>query len=198
MKTHRERRFPLELMKKGYIGDGKLDSVLQQGIRIEKAEASEAKDKRRILNSIAKKQDLDSEPDPQDPEFEKVNKILRSIIAEHAVNQSAKAGQQKETIEVVCADTEREKLTLDFSNCQELSDVSALAALGNLKKITQLTLDFVGCSKLSDVSSLAALGNLQKLEQLRLSFAGCSKLSDVSRTQMKALNDSRPGSELFF
>ena len=120
-------------MKKGYIGDGKLDSVLQQGIRIEKAEASEAKDKRRILNSIAKKQDLDSEPDPQDPAFEKVNKKLRSIIAEHAVNHSAKAGQQKETIEVVCADTEREKLTLDFSNCQELSDVSSLAALGNLQ-----------------------------------------------------------------
>ena len=161
-------------MKKGYIGDGKLDSVLQQGIRIEKAEASEAKDKRRILNSIAKKQDLDSEPDPQDPAFEKVNKNLRSIIAEHAVNQSAKAGQQKETIEVVCADTEREKLTLDFSHCH--------------------------CSQLSDVSALAALGNLQKLAQLTLQFWGCSELSDVSRAQMKALNDlidSRPGSVRF-
>ena len=42
-KSNREYRFPLELMEKGY------------DIRIEEAEASQEKDKRSILNSIAKK-----------------------------------------------------------------------------------------------------------------------------------------------
>ena len=40
--------------------------------------------------------------------------------------------------------------------------------------IAQLTLDFGECSQLSDVSALAALGGLQNLAQLTLNFGNCS------------------------
>ena len=44
------------------------------------------------------------------------------------------------------------QLTLDFGYCSQLSDVSALAALGGLQNLAQLTLDFEGCSQLSDAN----------------------------------------------
>merc|ERR1711871_289524 len=72
MKAHRESGFPLELMEKGF------------GIRIESAVASMEKDKRSILNSIAKKP-LDSDPPTKDPAFKQVNRTLRSLLAENAV-----------------------------------------------------------------------------------------------------------------
>ena len=39
----------------------------------------------------------------------------------------------------------------------ERTYVTALAALGNLPKLTRLTLNFVGCSQLSGVSALASM-----------------------------------------
>ena len=55
IKAARERGFPLELMEKGY------------GLDITKAQASKAKDRQHILNSIARKE-LSSEPDLSSPE----------------------------------------------------------------------------------------------------------------------------------
>ena len=80
MKATRERRFPLELMEKGYSLD------------ITAADASRPEDKRHILNSIAKT-DLEAEPDLTDPEFARVNAVLRSTLAEHAALKAAEAGR---------------------------------------------------------------------------------------------------------
>ena len=122
-------------------------------IQIELAEASKKEDKQNIMNSITKKP-LDSTPDPSDEAFSRVNRTLRSMLAEHAARHSAVAGKLQKTIEVLCGDDEREKLTLNFQHCSQLSDVSALAALGDLQNLAQLDLNFGDCSHLSDVSAL--------------------------------------------
>ena len=77
-KTCREEGFPLRIMEKGY------------DIQIELADASREEDKRNIMNSITKKP-LDSTPDPSDEAFSKVNRTLRSMLAEHAARHSAVA-----------------------------------------------------------------------------------------------------------
>ena len=77
-KVDREKRFPLRVMEKGY------------DIQIESAQATRDEDKRNIMNSITKKP-LDSTPDPSDEAFSRVNRTLRSMLAEHAARHSAVA-----------------------------------------------------------------------------------------------------------
>jgi hypothetical protein len=55
---------------------------------------------------------------------------------------------------------------LDFTSCSQLRDLSALASLGQLPKLSQLTLDLEYCSQLSDLSTLAALATFAGLQQL--------------------------------
>ena len=135
----RESGFPLRLMEKGY------------DFQIELAQASREDDKRNIMNSITK-QPLDSTPDPSDEAFSRVSRTLRSMLAEHAARHSAEAGQLQKAVEFLCGDEERKKLTLNFYSCSQLSDVSALAALGGLQNIAQLNLYFGGCLQLSDAN----------------------------------------------
>ena len=81
--------------------------------QIELAQASRDEDKRNIMNSITKKP-LDSTPDPSDEAFSRVNRTLRSMLAEHAARKSADAGKLHKTMGFVCGDEERKKLPLSF------------------------------------------------------------------------------------
>ena len=84
---------------------------------------------------------------------------------------------------------------MNFADCRQLSDVSALAALGGLQNLAQLRLKSggtFGCCLLSDVSALAALGGLQNRAQLDLNFERCSELSDVSALGWAASQKLQP------
>merc|ERR1719213_1078319 len=84
MKNNRQSSFPLELMEKAF------------DIQVEKGETRNLKDRRHLLNSIVntlenKKGDLDSEPDLESETYDRINRILRSTVAEHALNHSLQA-----------------------------------------------------------------------------------------------------------
>ena len=138
----REQDFPLELLEQGYE------------IRVEDGQASQEKDRKRILNSIAAKP-LESEPDLHHPAYGEVNQTLRSMVAAHGIGRSARAGQLEKAIAVVCGDRNQTKLELNLSWCDALDDVAPLAKLGELQSLQQLTLVLARCEALVDVASLA-------------------------------------------
>ena len=170
MKATRERRFPLERMEKGYSLD------------ITAADASRPKDKRHILNSIAKRDDLEAEPDLTDPEFARVNAVLRSTLAEHAALRAADEGRLKDAVAVATAgkDAEAElacvhEIALQlykmgkFKDAEELHrDVLARreAALGEEHPATLASVNELGLV-------LKAMGRLEEAEPLlRRALAG--------------------------
>merc|ERR1719379_2756224 len=122
-KLSRERHFPLHLIETGY-----------SKIRMQDAEASVPEDKIRILDSIAA-----NAADREDA-FDRVNRELRAMLAEPALNQSAQKGSLQKAMDILLADTHRTKVTLDLSNCFELSDLTPLRALEHLQNLNQLTL----------------------------------------------------------
>ena len=164
----RESAFPLHLIETGY-----------SKIRIQDAEASVPDDKTRILDSIAA-----NAADREDA-FDRVNRELRAMLAEPALNQSAQKGSLQKAMDVLCADTHRTKVTVDLSSCSELSDFTPLGALAHLPNLNQLTLILSGCGQLSDLTPLGALAHLQNLNQLTLELSYCSELSDL--TPLRAL-----------
>ena len=138
------------------------------------------KDKTRILNAITGAE-FDATPDLNHPAFGRVNKFLRSQIIANGHQQLVAAGQMGEVIDCVCADSGRTTLALVLREQEELRDLAAVGAVGNLPALTSLRLDFAFCSQLADVSALgSAVGNLQALTSLHLDFGYCSQLADVS------------------
>merc|ERR1719159_885982 len=139
-KTKREKDFPLHLIETGY-----------SKIRIQAGEASVPDDKTRILDSIAA-----NAADREDA-FDRVNRELRAMLAEPALNQSAQKGSLQKAMDVLCADTHRTKVTVNLSYCSQLSDLTPLRALGHLQNLNQVTVDLRSCSQLSDLTPLGAL-----------------------------------------
>ena len=121
-KMRRELDFPIDLIETGY-----------SKIRIQDSEASVPDDKTRILDSIAA-----NAADREDA-FDRVNRELRAMLAEPALNQSARKGSLQKAMDVLCADTHRTKVTVDLSYCSQLSDLTPLRALGHLQNLNQLT-----------------------------------------------------------
>ena len=81
MKNNRQSSFPLELMEKAF------------DIQVEKGETRNLKDRRHLLNSIVntlenKKGDLDSEPDLESETYDRINRILRSTVADYVFSNS--------------------------------------------------------------------------------------------------------------
>ena len=152
-KMYRELDFPLHLIETGY-----------SKIRIQDAEASVPDDKTRILDSIA-----GNAADREDA-FDRVNRELRAMLAEPALNQSARKGSLQKAMDVLCADTHRTKVTVDLSGCDQLSDLTPLDALRHLPKLNEVELNLVGCRQLS---------------------------KDSVRTQLKGLIDLHPNAVIF-
>eukprot|EP00658_Telonema_sp_P-2_P013786 TRINITY_DN15228_c0_g1_i6.p1 TRINITY_DN15228_c0_g1~~TRINITY_DN15228_c0_g1_i6.p1 ORF type:complete len:633 (+),score=78.57 TRINITY_DN15228_c0_g1_i6:142-2040(+) len=73
-------------------------------------------------------------------------------------------------------------LQLNFAECEQLIDVSALAtSVEGLRGLQHLHLEFSDCAQLSDVSVLgASVRGLTDLQHLNLNFFRCTQLSDVS------------------
>ena len=141
------------------------------------------KDKTQILNAITGAA-FDATPDLKHPAFGRVNKFLRSQIIANGHQQLVAAGQMGEVIDCVCADSGRTTLDLVLREQEELRDLAAVGAVGNLQALTSLHLDFVNCSQLADVSALGtAVGSLQALTSQHLDFECCNKLSGKLRNQ---------------
>ena len=135
-----------------------------------------------ILNIVSKWTPSDSEPDLHSTAFEHVNRRLRSMLAEHAVVHSARAGRPQKAIDIVCGDQERSQLSLVFAGVPQLSDVSSLAALRNLQNLEQLNLCFrseLGTIRLpaSLTEYSALLGSEKKADSSALleAYFGCIK-----------------------
>ena len=152
-KMKREKDFPLHLIETGY-----------SKIRIQDAEASVPDDKTRILDSIA-----GNAADREDA-FDRVNRELRAMLAEPALNQSAQKGSLQKAMDVLCADTHRTKVTVDLSGCDKLSDLTPLRALEHLQNLNQLTLDLSYCSQLSKDSARTQLKGLIDLHPHAVEF----------------------------
>ena len=149
----REKNFPLHLIETGY-----------SKIRIQDAEASVPDDKTRILDSIA-----GNAADREDA-FDRVNRELRAMLAEPALNQSAQKGSLQKAMDVLCADTHRTKVTVDLINCSQLSDITPLRALEHLQNLNQLTLDLRFCRRLSEDSARTQLKGLIDLHPNAVKF----------------------------
>ena len=147
------------------------------------------KDKTRILNAITGAE-FDATPDLKHPAFGRVNNFLRGQIIANGHQQLVAAGQMGEVIDCVCADSGRTTLALVLEEQEELRDLAAVGAVGNLRALTSLHLDFRYCSRLADVSALgSAVGNLQALTSLHLNFEDCSKLSRKLREKFDSKED---------
>ena len=152
-KMDREKDFPLHLIETGY-----------SKIRIQDAEASVPDDKTRILDSIAA-----NAADREDA-FDRVNRELRAMLAEPALNQSAQKGSLQKAMDVLCADTHRTKVTVSLESCYQLSDLTPLRALEHLQNLNQLTLNLRGCSQLSEDSARTQLKGLIDLHPNAVKF----------------------------
>ena len=153
MKMQREKDFPLHLIETGY-----------SKIRIQDAEASVPDDKTRILDSIA-----GNAADREDA-FDRVNRELRAMLAEPALNQSAQKGSLQKAMDVLCADTHRTKVTVDLSHLDELSDLTPLGALAHLQNLNQLTLRLYNNPQLSKDSARTELKGLIDLHPNAVKF----------------------------
>jgi len=107
LKVYRESMFPVKYIEKAL------------GINIELAEASQPADRRRILNSIAKRglDELDEEPLRDHPEYARVNSELKGLFAvagwRSAVSNSPDV--LKQFSKALQADIERKELDFSFA-----------------------------------------------------------------------------------
>merc|ERR1712166_1638976 len=170
-KNCREEGFPAEVIEHGYRID------------VCTAEASRDEDKRRILNTIngVDAQHLSDEPDPEHPECEKVNRSLRGLLAEAGLNVANRARRATDALAALAQDTERTAVTLNLSEGEQEDTLCLTDLLQSLLKLEQLTMNFSNCLQLSDISSIGpGLGQLQSLEQLTMDFRWCPQLSNIS------------------
>ncbi|CAE8617631.1 unnamed protein product, partial [Polarella glacialis] len=81
---------------------------------------------------------------------------------------------------LLCATT-LEKLQLDFSYCEKISDAGVAALAEKLPiSLQQLQLDLKGCEQISDAGVAALAEKLPiGLQQLQLNFDGCEQISDA-------------------
>ena len=86
---------------------------------------------------------LQQEPDYSSPEYQRVNKRLRGIFAEAAINKAAQeGGPLHAALECLATDTERTALRLDFRNCSgELRAFSGWAGWGQMQALEHLTVE---------------------------------------------------------
>jgi len=124
-KTARDDKFPLSVVK----------PVLRLDIRA--AEASQAIDKNRILNSLAHlpKKDLDKEPNTNRKEYDNINRKLRGIFAVAVWRQAvmkkdiSSPDSELNLAHVLEQDVERDTLEICFDHLGNLED-KHLAVLG--------------------------------------------------------------------
>lgn len=169
LQLYRQRAFTLEVLSRG----------LQP--KLHEAQASKEEDRRRILNSIVQKSDLDSEPDSQHVKYETVNTCLGGIFARAGLEQALLKGQVQELSfhEALRADKSCSELKLDLTHMLP-SDVH-LADLGLCfpQSLRRLQMDFSGCEKLTATGFAAlAAGFPASMQHLQVDFRSCTKLSD--------------------
>jgi len=166
------KHFPLQLLERGFA------------INITKGEATQAEDKRRILNCIAKKPgcELDTtEPPQRHFMFDQVNKQLHSMFAQAAMETAFRA--YRATGLAICSaldkDREYSKLKLNFCNSAIGDSRSTMQVVKEHTGgyLQHLALNFSWCKQLSDVSSVGqSLASLSALQHLALNFSGCRQL----------------------
>jgi len=157
LKVYRESMFPVAYIQKALA------------INIEHAEASQPADKRRILNSITKRSldELDEEPFPAHPEYDRVNKELRGLFAVAGWRSTLQYHPEvlKKFSEAVRADSERRELGFSFAFSKEFtSERLQEVAAGLPPNLHELRLDCGFCPNLVDDnatvnSGFAALGS---------------------------------------
>eukprot|EP00927_Polykrikos_kofoidii_P065593 TRINITY_DN61332_c0_g1_i1.p1 TRINITY_DN61332_c0_g1~~TRINITY_DN61332_c0_g1_i1.p1 ORF type:complete len:849 (+),score=135.50 TRINITY_DN61332_c0_g1_i1:41-2548(+) len=120
-KRTREDAFPLEVLKTGLT------------VELQKAQASNPDDRRRILSLISKQKNLDDEPPLDHVEYHRVNAALRSLLC-CSIWPSAlgKEGQVEDLrlVDILAKDEGRSTLDMAFTGLQSMTDV-ALAALAD-------------------------------------------------------------------
>lgn len=169
LQLYRQRAFTLEVLSRG----------LQP--KLHEAQASKEEDRRRILNSIVQKSDLDSEPDSQHVNYDTVNTSLGGIFARAGLEQALLKGQVQELSfhEALRADKSCSELKLDLTHMLP-SDVH-LADLGLCfpQSLRRLQMDLSGCEKVTAKGFAAlAAGFPASMRHLQVDFRSCAKLSD--------------------
>jgi len=168
-KAIREKSFPINVISSGLVA------------RLQSAGISVEKDRIHILNCIAGK-DLDSVPDDEHPNYERVNLKLRSRFAIAAWRQAVESGmvQRMRLPQVLAADTFRSKLSLNLKGCSHLND-SGVAALGDAfpQSLNTIDLTFDGCQYITDRGlSYLASKFPEGLTKLQIRLRGCRRVGD--------------------
>lgn len=165
-KVDRERHFPVIIIQSG------LDS------RLELADASEPRDRRTILNSLAGRPLL-GEVQEQHPNYTRVNNKLHAFFAttcwRQTIDQKQK-GMKALLPEALREDTTRENIVFNFSFCKMDNEDIDLLASGLPHSVANLDLDFRHCHQIGNEGLLSLgsrLATLDKIRSLNLNFKNC-------------------------
>jgi len=127
---------------------------------------------------------LEGTPPAEHPNYQRVNRRLRSIFALSAWPNALRRGkvQALGLPDVVKADTELSELKFTFGGCKEATDDSLHAMISNLPlQLQKVTLDLGFCINVTDASAKnlgMVMGDLPALTHLSINLAGCASIGD--------------------
>lgn len=168
-KSAREALFPLPVLCRGLSVD------------VAAAAATQAEDKRRILNTIAGNRDLESQPPAAHKGYDEVNRSLRATFALAGWSATIQKGVTCSSLGAALQEDQGRKFVgLSFLGEPNFGDAQLLHLVSSMPQdLRCLRLDLC-LSSLEELRGLGVtLGKLSHLENLQLRFTGCQDLEDV-------------------
>lgn len=164
------RKFPIELCRRAL------------NLCLEKADASDEKDKRHILNSIVGAKKLGAKPPASHEEYDKLNGNLHGRLAAAVWRFAIEAGEDMGPYQAALSRCNLPKIEASFVGCRQLTD-SHVEALSQAMPsgIDGVDLDFSKCACLTG-RGVGALGRavtrVKALRTISFNFSKCELVTD--------------------
>jgi len=125
-------------------------------------------------------EDLDTADPPEvNAAYDTVNRALRSVFAEAALSAALRSERLSMCLDALVGDPERTDLRLECPG-RRIGNVGFMRrVVAQCGAIETLQVNVGSCSQLSDVSALASLGQLSQLS-LTLDLSGCKLPHDLA------------------
>jgi len=178
IKSEREETFPLEVLKRGLT------------VNVAAAQASQELDKRRILNTMAKRppEELDEAPIPHHQSYRGVNERLAGIFAMAGFRAAVqlekdiwKDDSDLPLLRAIRSDHQMKELFLVLAGLAMFVDESLQTLMSHVSKnVTLLHLNISGCTGITSVDGLGqALAQITGLTSVHLDFSWCDSITSV-------------------
>jgi len=163
-------------------------------VSLEKGASSVKSDRRHILNSIAGNEDLEGEPPTANPEFDRLNRLLRgkvacntlSLATERALAEEGEVGQTvlKQWLDAIST-SEAKEILLNMNHCKNGDELACQIAQSLPTSLTVLHF-----GSFDNLLAAPSFHHLVNLEELRMGFCvNMQKMSDLSAlTHLRVLD----------